>query len=227
MTNCVVFAGWSIFTRVIEHFNVRPTEIEGSNVSEPDGPDAVYILGRSNSVFILEGSRRDIKTWTIAGLTYKDSVFPSAVIWRALTRVGSFMVLLLVFTTIPNGSTTDQLAFILLNALGQVNLLLGQQLNSTCRLSELKLIERAKVQSRTEVYGMLLRRFKDVGNGVKDWLEKADLLPRTDAWKIWSRHVVEDYRIDPKVLYQSIITERLDYDRSDCSAADEKTVITG
>jgi hypothetical protein len=89
------------------------------------------MMGRSNSAFVLEGSRKYIKDWTSGGLFYKD--FKSAVptpFFQAFVRIGSFLMLLLVFTTIPNGSTIAQLSFVLLNTMRQINILSRQWLNS-------------------------------------------------------------------------------------------------
>jgi hypothetical protein len=112
------------------------------------------------------------------------------------------ILLLLIFTTIPDGVTADQIAFALLNILGQVNVLVSRQLNARCLLSELELADKIHVDSCTAVYAMLLRRFADAGNGA--WDESAGLLPQTNVWREWREKVVHDRQADPKALYNEI-----------------------
>jgi hypothetical protein len=100
----------------VEFIKIKPATIKESSVSKPEDPDAICIIGRNNSVFVLEGSHKDIKDWTS-----RDTL--PAVTCQGFTPAGSFLVLLLVFSAIPNGSAMDQLAFILLDALGQINVL--------------------------------------------------------------------------------------------------------
>ena len=73
VTNCAAFTGWSIILRLIEKANVRLARINDAKITLPEGPDAVYILGRNNSAFVLEGTRKDVKYWTVRGLRYQKS----------------------------------------------------------------------------------------------------------------------------------------------------------
>jgi len=94
--------------------------------------------------------------------------------------MGSLIVLLLIFTTIPNGSTVDQVAFVLLNIAAQLNVLIGQRLNGRYFLSRLSKIEDSQEDTRTHVYAKLLRRFKGVGEK-SQWVEVSGLLPKTEV----------------------------------------------
>ena len=71
ITNVLVLTCWSITVRLVEYFYVQPTEVKASNISDPKRHDAIFILGRNNSAFVLEGNRGDIKDWTARGLIYK------------------------------------------------------------------------------------------------------------------------------------------------------------
>ncbi|GAB1314708.1 hypothetical protein MFIFM68171_04918 [Madurella fahalii] len=201
LANCVVLTGWSVLIRVVEYFNIRPAPIWEGNVNNPDGPDAVFIMGRSNSAVVLEGSRRDVKRWTSPELRYaaRPLGIPAAA-WQWFTRVGSALVLAFIFSSIPNGSTTDQVAFIMLNVLGQVNVVVGQGLNSRWRLSELVMAEETREATRTHVYARLLRRFKQVDEET-GWVEVSGILPKTEVWEEWKREVVVQENVGPKKLY--------------------------
>jgi hypothetical protein len=60
---------------------------------------------------------------------------------QAFTRVGTFLVLLLIFSCVPNGPTIGQVIFIVLNILAQVNTIVGLRLNAQCYLAELHVEE--------------------------------------------------------------------------------------
>ncbi|KFY27038.1 hypothetical protein V491_01069 [Pseudogymnoascus sp. VKM F-3775] len=150
---CVVMTAWSIILRVIEFSRVKPAIINEDNVTSPDEDVAMFILGRNHSAFILCGSRINLKTWTSSGPIYRDdsSMLLSKQTLQIITSAGSLIVLLFIFTAVPNGSTMDQLAFILLNLLGQANTLIGQHLNSKRCLDRLKKVDEQKVKDRTDV----------------------------------------------------------------------------
>jgi hypothetical protein len=155
---CAAFTGWSIVLRLVEYVNVIPATVAESEVDAPNELDAVFVMGRSNSAFVLEGSRKDVKEWTSCGLTYRPKPWGvKASVWQGFTRMCSLMVLLFIFSAVPNGSTLDQVAFIILNAVAQLNVLVGQRLNSQCVLSRLETIEDTKVDTRTHVYAKLIR----------------------------------------------------------------------
>lgn len=204
IATCTLFTAWSVILRLVEHFNVVPATSTRDNINNPDGQDAVYILGRSNSAFVLEGSRKDVKDITSRGLTYRCNPLgiPSSV-WHAFTRVGSLVVLLAIFSAVPNGSTLDQVAFILLNVVAQLNVLIGQRLNSQCVLSRLEKVEDTKEDTRTHIYAKLIRRFQAAEED-NSWVEASGLLPRTEVWDTWKHKVALNAEEDPKILYQAI-----------------------
>ncbi|KAI4926518.1 hypothetical protein J4E85_006812 [Alternaria conjuncta] len=194
---------WSIILRLIEYFNVVPAPAERRNVHESDAPDAVFIMGRNNSAFVLKGSRKDVKDWTSCGLMYREAPcgVPSSV-WQGFTRMASLMVLLFIFSAVPNGSTLDQVAFIILNAVAQLNVLVGQRLNSRWVMARLKKEEDSKVETRTHVYAKLIRAFGEA-ESEKQWVDASGILPRTDVWMEWKERVVHD-EDDPKKLYRVV-----------------------
>lgn len=180
LASCIFFSGYSMFLKLAEKFYAEPARIFPAN---PDAPDAIYILGRRNSAFVLLGSRADIARMTGQGLQLRDGAFPRYL--AHFSRVGAIALLVFVFAVVPNCTTWDQVGFIALNILGQANVLIGQRLNAKRFLRKLQLEQKEKVETRTHVYGNLLRRF---GNG--DWVEKADLLPQTDVWAQWRQRVI-------------------------------------
>lgn len=190
--------------RLIEYFNVIPASAEGPNVHEPDSPDAVFIMGRNNSAFVLKGSRKDVKEWTSQGLMYREAPcgVPASV-WQGFTRMTSLMVLLFIFSAIPNGSTVDQVAFIILNAVAQLNVLVGQRLNSWWVMARLKKEEDLRLETRTHVYAKLIRGFRDA-ESEKQWVDASGILPKTEVWKEWKERIVLGEEDDPKKLYRVI-----------------------
>jgi hypothetical protein len=207
--NSSILSGWSIIVRLIEYHRVRPAP--GSATTRPDDPDAIFILGRSRSGFVLEGSRQDVKDWTSRGLSYHASSIIPALACQGFTRIVSSLILALIFTTIPNGSTMDQTAFILLNVIGQVNVLVGRYLNGWACLECLETLPESSenVPSRTHIWGLLLRRFKHVGRGDNAWVEAAALLPKTNAWEEWQQCVVECEDRDAKSLYNECLEREM------------------
>ncbi|KAF3015239.1 hypothetical protein E8E14_000113 [Neopestalotiopsis sp. 37M] len=206
LTNCVAFTGWSIILRVIEYVMVKPAIESESTVTRSDSPDAVFILGRNNSALILSGSRRDIKAWTSRGLTYNQnsSSRRATSFWQAFTYCGTLLVILLSFSTIPNGSTSDQVIFVVLNVLGQANTLMGLWLSGSSYLKALEKLPQSEenLTSRTHLYASLIRYFKDIED--QTWIEKAGLLPQTDLWSEWKDRIINEPDADPKVLYNMI-----------------------
>ncbi|KAF2475606.1 uncharacterized protein BDR25DRAFT_350975 [Lindgomyces ingoldianus] len=205
IATCTVYTGWSIVLRLTEYFNVRPAPVPRNVVTNPDLPEAVFIMGRNNSALVLEGNRKDVKDWTSRGLVYSDQPLgiPSWM-WQAFTRLGSLLVLLFIFSAIPNGSTVDQVGFILLNSLAQANVLVGQWLNGEYSLSKLQKVEDTRLQTRTHIYANLIRRFKDAEQRFS-WIDVSGLLPKTSAWEKWSVEVVCEENKDPKTLYKEIV----------------------
>jgi len=211
---CAAFIGWSVILRLIEYLNVVTAPAERRNVNESDAPDAVFIMGRNNSSFVLKGSRQDVKDWTSRGLMYREAPCGvPAFIWQGVTRMASLMVLLFIFSAVPNGSTLDQVAFILLNAVAQLNVLVGQRLNSRCVIARLRKEEDSRVETRTHVYANLIREFRDA-ESEKQWVDASGILPRTEVWKEWKERVVHDEGNDPKKLYRVISDDFEDKSKS-------------
>lgn len=209
LSTCVVFTSWSVLIRLVEYHMAYPLPVGQVPVSRPGDIDAVIILGRSNSALVLEGSRQDIKHWTSCGIVYVDrKLCLSATVWQSATRIGTLLVLMFIFVSISNGSTIDQLLFIVSNILGQVNVLLGYCFSAKSCLQLLERVEEhsAIVETRTHVYARLLRQFKDIR--ANDWVEKTGLLPNTPAWKIWRQQVIEGPDKYPKELYNWILEEK-------------------
>jgi hypothetical protein len=112
-------------------------------------------------------------------------------------------VLLAIFSAVPNGSTLDQVAFILLNVVAQLNVLVGQRLNSQCVLARLEKIEDEKESTRTHIYAKLIRRFREAEEN-NSWVEASGLLPKTEIWDTWKEKVMLDTKQDAKQMYQAI-----------------------
>ncbi|OTA68429.1 hypothetical protein K449DRAFT_398797 [Hypoxylon sp. EC38] len=192
LSGCLIFSIYSIILKVAERIYAQPADLGTSDI---DDIDAVYILGRRNSCFVLEGSRGDIAKMTGQGLRMRKGRIATAI--AKATRVGTFCVLVFIFAVIPNGTTWDQLAFVALNVLGQLNVLVGQKLNTARFFRKLRLVVRDEnIATRTHVYANLIRRF---GNG--SWVDEVDLLPRTKLWQEWRKKVVNEPQRDAKVLY--------------------------
>ncbi|KAK6524347.1 hypothetical protein TWF281_011255 [Arthrobotrys megalospora] len=214
ITNIGALTGWSVVVRVIELAMIKQrekTERKKGHPRDLTEPDSVIFLGKRNSGLVIEGNRQAIKLWTTNRLDYSDgdtSQIPNRYL-QVFTKIGTLLVLVLVFTTVPNGSTTDQLAFVLLNILGQINVFLGLHLNAKSCLDELepdaRNADKVPVHNRTQVYGFLVRHFKDrVDQG---WIDKAGILPKTVVWDRWKERVKTDTLSDPKVLYDTIVIE--------------------
>jgi hypothetical protein len=115
-------------------------------------------------------------------------------VWQGFTRLCSLMVLLFIFSAVPNRSTLDQVAFIILNVL------VGERLNNQCVLSCLDKIEDTRVETRTHVYAKLIQRFCDAETE-KQWVYASEMLPKTKVWNAWKDRVVNNAD-DPKELYR-------------------------
>ncbi|KAI6772980.1 hypothetical protein HG530_003938 [Fusarium avenaceum] len=204
LVSCSGLVLWSIILRTIEHFNIQPCFVPTKDISGPHRPGAAIFLGRSNSGIILEGNREDVKSWTSCGLVYKDTCLLPPVFWQCFTRGGTFLVLAATFAIIPNGSTMDQLMFILVNILAQANTLVGRWLNASCVFQQLDFPpdQQQYMPTRTHVYAQILRHFKDVKD--RSWVEKAACLPQTPVWEEWKDSILAGSEADPKELYDEI-----------------------
>ncbi|KAK7703390.1 hypothetical protein SLS64_009059 [Diaporthe eres] len=208
LSTCIVFTAWSILIRLIEYHMASPPPIGTVPVNRPSGPDAAVFLGRANSAVVLEGSREEIKHWTSCGIVYKDSALGiPASFWQYATRLGTLLTLVFIFIAIPNGSPADQLMFIVLNILGQANVLLGYYFTAQSCLECLELVEdqSSAVATRTHVYAQVLRQFRDMKNS--SWVEKLGFLPETPVWREWKDRIVAGPGLlcDPKELYDLIV----------------------
>ena len=164
-----------------------------------------------------------MKSWTSSGLVYRESPLGiSALVWQFFTRMGSLMVLLSFLTSIHNGSTADQVAFVILNIVAQANVLIGQWANSQCVLSKLSMIESISDPQNvtgTHIYAKLIRRFRQTGD-VHEWVEASNILPRTEVWNRWKVQIKEDDQKDPKKLYREISNDLEDSRRAAVSKQD-------
>ena len=189
--NLAALVGWSLVLRMIDRFVFVPGDHKPSHA---DRPDAVVFMGRRHSALILEGSRADIARWTGSGLRLRGSCL--ATLLHYVSRFGTVVFLIMVFCTVPNGSTQDQILFIACNVLGQVNTWAGQRLHAKQTFRKLDLVEQYLAPSRTHVYASLIKRF---GNG--RWVETASLVPDTKPWDLW-REQIGTSHMDPKQLWE-------------------------
>ena len=189
-SSCASLTVLSIFIRLVEN---RCLDVPTYPPSSPTDLDAAVFMGRRNSCMVLEGSRRDVARWTGFGLKLKRGIIYK--IGEISVRLASLFLLLFVFVTVPNGSTWDQVAFVCLNLLGQLNNILGISLNSSRCLTHLRKTDKIEAETRTHVLAFLLRRF---GDG--PWVDEVNLLPGTEIWKSW-RAAVLGSALDAKALY--------------------------
>ena len=214
ITTMAVLTFWSIIVRIIELGMVvrseKDRETKRQQKSKHHGDDAAIFMGENNSAFVIQGQRKDVKDWTTVnrldfnnGTTYgfQNKFF------QYFIRIGTVLVLLFVLVTVPNGSTTDQLVFIVLNILGQANVFLGLHINAKCCLRELKGSTHTTdgsimTENRTQIYGNLHRHFKDLGDS--EWGRKTGTLPNTTIWNHWATLVVNDLQINPTDLYEGL-----------------------
>ncbi|KAK6531828.1 hypothetical protein TWF694_002993 [Orbilia ellipsospora] len=184
-TNVFGFVGCSIFLRLLDRYCMVVVEQE---TTDPDSDDAIFILGRRNSCFVLRGRRQDLAERTGYGLKQREGILAKAAEWAM--RLSTLIFILFIFITIPNGTTSDQVAFIIVNIIGQVNVVLLQYLKSASYFSKLKLRKELKMETRTHVNGFLIREF-----GEGRWIDASGLLPQTPAWDAFRKTVAQ---YDPK-----------------------------
>lgn len=190
LSNCVSYVVWSIGLRIFDRYNIQPMKLKPTRL---DDPDAAIFLGRRHSGFVLEGSRKDIFPWTETGLDVRECSLSH---WAAMTaRLGSGLLLVWIFVTIPNGTMLDQVVFILVCMLAQFNVIVGQRINATLCLSAFEKVLEEKTVTRTHVYASLIKRYK---NGV--WVDATQLLPQTELWARWRAEIMQ-FDGDPKNLY--------------------------
>lgn len=190
--NLLAFGGWSVFLRVADNISFAPGFHRPSN---PDRFHCAIFMGRRHSAFVLEGSRADIALWTSSGLALKDTAW---VIWLGrLSRLGTLLLLVFIFTTIPNGSPDDQVLFVTYNILGQIGAWLGQRLHADQSFERLQLVEEEKTTSRTHVYANLLRKYGD-----DVWVNNAGLIPQTPTWDAWRVAILDKPDADAKALWE-------------------------
>jgi hypothetical protein len=227
IANIVTLSGWSIFVRFIEFVMIsvhEKIEKDRSQERHPEEPDGVIFFGKRASGLVIDGKRADIKYWTTVNrLDYSDGAtfdFPNRLI-QGQIKFGTSLVLVLVLLTLPNGSTTDQIAFILLNLLGQLNVRLGLRINAELCSKELQgeastaeaptaeapIAEAppATVKNRTQVYGYVIRHFNKPGLN-SAWIDKVGILPQTETWDKWKKEILlpENTSTDPKELYDKL-----------------------
>jgi hypothetical protein len=210
IANIVTLTGWSVTIRIFEfviikkHEKAKKTHLEEKH-STTD-LDGIIFLGEKNSGLVFKGSRADIKYWTSTNrLDYREgqTLGIANVHFQSFSLTGTILVLVFIFLTLPNGSTTDQIAFILLNLLGQLNLDIGLRLNAfRCRRSFERTTEpRGSVLTRTHVWGFAIRQFENLD---QTWIDKVDLLPKTWSWDQWKTKVRTHKNAEPKDLWDEI-----------------------
>ena len=203
LVTCILFPAWSIIVRLLE---MRNTYIsENNQVTRPDDQDAIVILGRRESCLVLEGKRKTISKWSGQG------VAPMSAFAEWTIRLGSLIILLAIFILIPNGTTYDQIAWIILNLLGLANIKMSRWLSSERSLRRLESCPGEETETRTQVWGFLLRlfdttRFEDTRDINSRWVDHLDI-PKTEIWRVWKYRVVQDRLTDPKAIYNQIAEE--------------------
>ena len=193
ISNCMTMTAFSILIRIAEN---RCLEVKATAHYNLNASDAAILLGPTNSCLVLEGNHERLKRWIVFGLQVKQALY--AKILEAFVRLSAIFLLLFVFITIPNGSTWDQVTFICINLLGQLNNIVGRSLNVLDCSSALEKKVDVASPTLTHVYAFLLRRF-----GAGAWVDEVDLLPGTGIWRRWRHGIVLDRNVDAKVLYGS------------------------
>lgn len=190
LSSCILLVSWSIVLRPVERSCLQPMPL-GQSLSNK--PDAAIFLGRRHSCFVIEGRRQQVLAWTGTGLSRKEG---TKYRWLdALSHVATTALLIFIFMVVPNGTTMDQIAFIVLNILGQLNVVVGQHLNSAVCLASLDEVVSTDSPTRTHVYAFLIQRF---GDG--SWVESTQLLPQTGVWTRW-KELAKNTKYDPKKIY--------------------------
>ncbi|CAG8977680.1 hypothetical protein HYALB_00009625 [Hymenoscyphus albidus] len=171
--------------------------------TKPDEEDQIVILGPRNSCVVFEGTRRDVNKWSGLGVELGPGArgsFIGVLMWGI-----SLVLLIAIFAIVPNGTTWDQVAWITLNILGQMNVLVCQWLNVEGSLTWLEEIHPGLgevVKTRTDVYGYLLEEF---GNG--EWVDEMELLPKTELRRRWRHEWATNSHADVKLLYDCYAKE--------------------
>ncbi|KAK5630326.1 hypothetical protein RRF57_006041 [Xylaria bambusicola] len=196
-SNFLAFALWSVYLRAVDAASFVPSK---TTSSFPDSPDVAVFLGRRNSAFIIEGSRKDIVQWTGLGLSYRANM-PRR--WQQFfERISGYgtrwyiLIVAFMFSTIPNGSFEDQIIFVAYNVLGQLNTWLGLYLHTHRTLLDLRAEVQIPAPTRTHVYATLIRRYGD-----ENWSD-SDVIPKTPTWDMWRRRVIIEATADPKELWE-------------------------
>lgn len=177
--NVLVLCVWSITMRLVDRFTLEPVKHEPA---EPEGKDAAVFLGSRNSALILEGTRADVARWTGVSLQLRQGPWIPWII--RLSQAGTLCMLGFILLTIPNGTGQDQLLFMAINLLGQVNTWLGQWLHTEQTLRGLSLVSSQDTRTRTDVFGELLWTF-----GKGRWVNSVGILPTSRTWEIWLEKV--------------------------------------
>jgi len=157
---CALFSGWSIDLRFLEQFRMRR---DTNEPTKPDKENQIVILEPRSSCIVFEGTRSNVNKWTRLGVELRPRAHGSFT--GFLMQGISLVILIAIFAIIPNGTTWDQIVWITLNILGQMNVLICQPLNAERSLTWLNDIhpELGKVvKTRTNMYGYLIKEF---GNG--------------------------------------------------------------
>jgi hypothetical protein len=110
-------------------------------------------------------------------------------------------MLLFIFATTPNGTIADQVCFIIFNGIGQANLFVYNHISMRRYENSFRQAEfRSDVDTRTRVYGKLIRYFQRKAKKI-DRVEKVKLLPDISAWKMWMEEILQGNTKDAKELY--------------------------
>lgn len=161
LCDCAVLSGWSILARVIDRLLTMPVEFNADGVADPLGEDSVYLVGPGRALLVLRGKRVDVQRWTSQRPARMDEFPLLRAFLRALTRVGSALVLILVLATMPHGSEADQQGFILLGTLGQLHTRVVRRLQARRCLAALDDVteKRQQTKGRKRAFGRVLKRF--------------------------------------------------------------------
>lgn len=198
--NILLSIVWSICVRLVDRITLIPIV---HTPAKPNAPDAAVFMGLRNSALILKGTRTDIERWTGVGLEFRKA---SWVPWLVcFSQAGTVGMLAFSLLTIPLGTGQDQLLFIAINILGQVNTWVGQWLHAKQSIKKLTLESIEITRTRTHVYAELILEF---GRG--RWIDAVGLIPASRSWEIWRAKVHEGpdglprRGADPKDLWDEL-----------------------
>ena len=107
--------------------------------------------------------------------------------------------MLIVLMIIPNGTAWNQVAFIIMNAVDKLDVILGQKINARDCIDELTKAEAFSGPTRTHTYTFLVQNFRN-----HDWMDETGLLPMTGTWDSWREEVFRDHHVDPKSCMKSV-----------------------